>query len=330
MKKSKKKRKWSVILFTAIVVIVAVIVVIVIGIKRPQQEEYVQGQAETTDYRVSSKVPGRLLKLYVKEGDYVHKGDTLAVLDTPDLDAKLSQANAAVEAAQSQQEKAENGARQEQIQGAYEMWQKAIAGEEIAKKSFERVDRLFNEGVMPEQKRDEAKAQYEAAVATAKAAKSQYDMAVNGARKEDKEAATAQVERARGAVSEVSSYIKENVCIASADGQVTEIFPEIGELVGSGAPIMNVATDDLWFTFNIREDMLPDLHVGKVIKVYVPAIGKDVEVKITLMKDVGSFAVWKATKALDRYDLKTFEVQARPTQHVEGVKAGMSAVLKHL
>ena len=211
------------------------------------------------------------------------------------------------------------------------MWQKAIAGREVAEKTYNRVNRLFESGVMAEQKRDEALANFQAMKASENAAKSQYDMAVNGSRLEDIDAAGAQVSRAEGAVSEVSTYIDETVLLASADGVVTEIFPERGELVGSGAPIMNVAmTGDVKFIFNVREDMLPGLVTGQEVTVYVPAYDKDVKAKITRIKEVGSFATWKATKALDKFDLKTFELQARPTDAGElpGLRSGMSGVIK--
>ena len=297
----------------------------------PEHPDIIQGQAETTDYRLSSKVPARVCEIRVQEGDHVRRGDTLVILEAPDIRAKLSQAEAAYAAAQAQEQKAQNGTRQEQVQQAYEMWQKARAAMEVAEKTYHRINRLFENGVMAEQKRDEAQAQYEAMVATERAARSQYDMAVNGARHEDKVAAGAQVQRAQGAVSEVNSYMDETVLLATADGIVTEIFPELGELVGTGAPIMNVSrTGDVWFTFNIREDLLPGLTVGTETEVYLPAFDKRIPVRITKMKDVGSFAVWKATKALDGFDLKTFEVKARPLnmEGLENVRGGMSVIME--
>lgn len=203
--------------------------------------EIIQGQAEVTEYRVSSKVPGRILEFRVKEGDSVSAGDTLALLEAPEVIAKMEQARAAQAAAQAQNEKAMKGARQEQIQAAYELWQKAQAGVSIAEKSYKRVKNLYEQGVMPAQKLDEVTAQRDAAIATEKAAKAQYTMAKNGAEREDKLAAEALVNRAKGAVAEVESYIKETYLIASADGEVAEIFPKVGELVGTGAPIMNIA-----------------------------------------------------------------------------------------
>lgn len=326
-----KKKNLNVIIVSSAIIMAVIVIVVIAGLCIPEPAEVIQGQAETSDYRVSSKIPARILEIKVSEGDAVSKGDTLVILEAPDIDAKLAQAEAAFEAAKAVEKKALTGARQEQIQSAYEVWQKAIAGREVAEKTYNRVNRLFENGVMAEQKRDEALANYRAMQASENAARSQYEMAVNGSRSEDISAAQAQVSRAQGAISEVSSYVSETVLVASDNGVVTEVFPETGELVGSGAPIMNVAkTDDFWFTFNVREDFLPGLTTGTVVTVYVPAYDKDVEVKITRVKEVGSFATWKATKALDRYDLKTFEVQARPTNPSElsGVRGGMSAVME--
>jgi HlyD family secretion protein len=279
---------------------------------------------------VSSKVPGRILEIRVKEGDYVKVGDTLAILDAPEVRAKMEQAQSAENAAAALELKAQNGAREEQIQGAFQLMQQARAGLEIAEKSYNRVQRLFDEGVMSAQKRDEAYANYKAMEAQAKAAESQYEMAKNGARREDKLAATAQVGRAKGAVQEVSSYIRETVQTAQMEGEVTDIYPKVGELVGTGSPIMSIAVmDDLWGTLNIREDQLAGMEVGKTFTAFVPAFNKDIQMKVYYMKDQGSYAVWKATKANGQYDLKTFEVKARPVDKLEGLRPGMSLVIKN-
>lgn len=291
--------------------------------------EIIQGQVEVTEYRVSSKVPGRILEFRVKEGETVKAGDTLAILEAPDVVAKLEQAQAAEAAAQAQNDKAIKGARGEQIQMAYEMWQKAKAGVEIMEKSYKRIKNLFDQGVMPAQKLDEITAQRDAAIATEKAAKAQYTMAKNGAEREDKVAAAALVDRAKGAVAEVQSYIKETYLIAQTAGEVSEIFPKVGELVGTGAPIMNIAIlDDMWITFNVREDLLKNLTMGSEFEAFVPALdNKEIKLKVNYMKDLGTYAAWKATKTTGQFDLKTFEVRALPMERVEGLRPGMSIVL---
>ena len=316
----------------AILLIVAVIVITAIcGFYafRPQPE-VIQGQAEVTEYRVSSKVPGRVKRILVEEGQQVHAGDTLAILEAPEVNAKLTQAEAAEDAAAAQSRKADKGAREEQKRGAYEMWQKAKAGREVMEKSYARVKRLHDEGVVTSQKLDEVTAQRDAAIATERAAKSQYDMAVNGAQIEDREAAAALTARAGGAIKEVKSYLKETVLVAALDGEVTDIFPSIGELVGTGAPVMNVALmNKQWVSFNVREDKLTTLRVGQEVEGFVPALGdKTVKLRIANLKDVGSYAVWRASKSTGRYDLKTFRVKATPTQSIEGLRPGMTVVLR--
>lgn len=310
--------------FTLVVIIVGVIGYFTIG----NEPDVIQGQVEVTEYRVSSKVPGRILELRVKEGDYVKVGDTLAILDAPDVRAKMAQAQSAEEAAAAMDEMARAGARAEQIRGAYQLLQQAKAGAEIAEKSYKRVQRLYEEGVMTAQKRDEALANYKATEAQMKAAQSQYDMARNGARREEKMAAAAQVGRARGAVAEVGSYINETVQTAQMEGEVSDVYPKVGELVGTGSPIMTIAVmKDLWGTFNVREDYLQGLKVGDELTAFAPAFGKDIRMKVYYIKDEGSYAVWKATKANGQYDLKTFEVKARPIENTDGLRPGMSLII---
>lgn len=311
--------------FVTVVIIVALIGFFALG----RDPELIQGQVEATEYRVSSKVPGRILELRVKEGDFVKAGDTLAILDAPEVRAKMAQAQGAESAAAALELKAQNGARREQIQGAYQLWQQAVAGLEIAHKSYERIQRLFDEGVVSAQQRDEVYAKYKAMEAQEKAAKSQYDLAVNGARREDKLAAQAQVNRARGAVQEVNSYMNETVQIAQMDGEVSSVYPKVGELVGTGSPIMTISVmSDMWGTFNVREDQLNGLAVGSTFTAFVPAFNKEIQMKVYYMKDQGSFAVWKATKANGEYDLKTFEVKARPVEIFDGLRPGMSLIIK--
>lgn len=293
-------------------------------------EETIQGEVEVSEYRVSSKVAGRILELRVKEGDYVKAGDTLAIISAPEIDAKKEQAVSAEDAASAISAMTDKGVRQEQIRGAFELWQQAKAGLEIAKKSYGRVQRLFDEGVMSAQKRDEAYANYKALEAQAKAAKSQYEMAVNGARQEEKRAAAAQVGRAKGAVQEVSSYMRETVQTATFDGEVSDVYPKVGELVGAGSPIMSISIiNDLWGTFNVREDLLNGMKNGSTFTAFCPAFGKDIKMKVYYIKDEGSYAVWKATKSSGQYDLKTFEVRARPINKIDGLRPGMSLVIKH-
>jgi len=293
-------------------------------------DDIIMGQAEANQVRISGKVPGRVESYRFDEGDRVKAGDTLVYLSTPEVLAKLQQAEAAQKAAEAQSAKAIKGARVQEIAGAYEMWQKAQAGLEIAKKSYTRVQNLYEKGVMSAQKRDEAEANYKAMMATEQAAKAQYEMARNGAQREDKQAAEAQLNRAKGAVAEVEAYVKETYLISPIDGEISERYPKVGELVGTGAPVMDILDlSDMWVSFNVREDQLNDFRVGETFKAFVPALdNREVELKVTYLKDMGSYAAWRATKTTGQYDVKTFRVKAKPVDKVDGLRPGMSVLKK--
>ena len=318
-------------LLIGVMALVAVILIVsIVGyiVSRPK-EIVIQGEAEATEYRVSGKVPGRIEEFRGEEGQQVRKGDTLVLIDSPEIRAKIAEASAARAAARAQKEKAYNGARQEQITGAYEMWQKALVGEEVMRKSYERMVKLHDEKVVSDQKFDEVKAQYDAASATARAAKSQYDMAVKGARQEDKDAAVALVERVNAAVDLVNSYKEEIVLTSPADGIIAARYPKVGELVGQGSPIMTIQDlDDVWFTFNIREDRLEGMQSGDKLQLTVPAL-KNAPVTATVYYIAvrESYATWRATKEIGEFDTRTFEVRARPDAPVKGLRPGMSVIL---
>lgn len=312
-------------------VILAIAVLAIIGflfINKPP--EILQGQAEATSVRVSGKLPGRVTEFFVKEGDMVHKGDTLVHIHSSLVEAKMEQARAMETAAQAVDRKVDAGTRKQIIQSAHDVWQQAQAAVGIAKKTYERMQNLYAEGVMSEQKRDEAKAAYDAAVAGAAAAKSQYELAREGAQHEDKAQAAAMVTVAKGGVSEVQAILEDQYLTAPCDGQVDVIFPEVGELVSLGAPIMNVLRiDDKWVTFNVREDRLQDLTMNKEITVKIPALGmKEAKAKIYYIRDLGTYATWHATKTTGDWDSKTFEIKARPQTDLPDLRPGMTVILK--
>lgn len=326
----KEKKSYNLVIgIVALIVIILLIAIIGYFVSKPKPL-MIQGEAEASEYRVSGKVPGRIEELYVKEGQMVHKGDTVALIDSPEVRAKLAQANAIKAAASSQSRKAQNGARKEQIAGAYELYQQALVQEDVMKKSFDRIQKLYDQKVIAAQKYDEVKAKYDASVAQTKAAKSQYDMAVNGAREEDKAAAKALVDQADGALMEVESYLSELYLTAPADGIISALFPKVGELVGQGAPVASVTDlNDVWFTFNVREDYLHGMKQGDKITVIIPALdGKEVPATINYVAVRESYATWKATKETGMYDAKTFEVRVVPDVTVDGIRPGMSAIVK--
>lgn len=312
----------------AVVVVIAVIGAIFL---KPEPEVFM-GEVNAAEYRVSGKVPGRVETLLVKEGDMVKEGDTLVVINSPEVAAKMEQAQAARAAATAQSTKAKNGARQQQIASAYEMWQKAQVGVDITKKSLDRTQTLYDKKVISAQKRDEVEAQYKAAVATANAAKLQYEMACEGTQDEDKAAARALVAKANGAIAEVDSYMGERYLVAPCDGEVVEVYPKRTELIGTGSPVMSILDmSDVWFSFSIREDLLCGIKVGDVMEVEIPALGEQTyKAQVTYMRAMASYATWRATKNNGQYDVKSFDIKLVPVSRIENLRPGMTALIKNL
>lgn len=318
------------ILLAVVGLIMVIVIIGIIGFfTLDKPEEIIQGEVEVSEFRVSSKLPGRVVEIRVKEGDYVHVGDTLVILRVPEANAQRDMAEATEGAANAMSSMAQDGAREETVQSAYQMWQAAIAAADITEKTYQRIQNLFDEGVVSAQKRDEALAAFKASEAQVTAAKSQYQMAKNGARLQEKQAAQKQAEAAKSAVDVVSSLLSETVQVATVEGEISSVYSKVGELVGLGSPIMSIMMmDDIWGTFNIREDQLNGMKVGDSFTAFLPAFNKDMEMKITNIKNEGSYATWKATKTTGQYDLKTFEVKAKPKKAFDGLRPGMSLIVK--
>ena len=291
---------------------------------------YLQGQVEAKQINVAPKVPDRVKAIYKQEGDQVHKGDLLLELESTELDAKLSQAEAARLAAQAQSDKAQRGARTEQIQAAYNVWQQAQAAADFAAKSYERVNNLYNDKVLPAQKKDEVYTQMVALQKQADAAKSQYEMAKNGARVEDKTAAQALVAQAQGVITEVNAYKDGAKVFAPADAEIQTIIPNEGEIVNAGYPVMNlIDSSDEWVVFNIREDKMADFKIGTKFKGIVPALAnQEIEMEVKHIAVQADFATWTATKSKGDFDKKTFAIKAYPTEKIKDLRPGMSVLVE--
>ena len=323
-----KKAERSLLVTMGIVIVVVAVIAIIGFVFMNKPADIIEGQAEGTTVRISGKLPGRVVEFFVEEGDTVHAGDTLVHIHSSLVDAQLTQAEAMQEVAEAQNRKVDAGTRSQIVKAAYDLLQQANAAVTITEKTYRRMENLYKEGVMSEQKRDEAKAAYDAAVAAKGAAESQYSLAKAGAQKEDKESTAAMVSAAGGGVAQVEALLEDSYLTAPFDGTIDQIYPQEGELVALGAPIMSLLRKDKrWITFNVREELLNDLTMGKKINVKVPALGmKEIEVEIYYIRDMGSYATWHSTKATGSWDSRTFEIKARPTSEVEGLRPGMSRI----
>lgn len=314
-----------------IFVIAAVAVLAIIGfccLNEPA--EIIEGQAEATTIRISGKLPGRIYSLYVKEGDMVRKGDTLVHIHSSVADARLSQAEAMKNAADAQSRKIDAGTRSQIIASAEQAVAQAKAARIIAQKTYERMENLYKERVVSEQRRDEAKAAYDAAVAAEGVTQEQLSLARAGAQNEDRQSAAAMAEAARGNVKEVDAVLEDQYLTAPCDGQIDQIYPEVGELVSLGAPIMSlVKLSDKYVTFNVREDLLNDMQIGEKIRIMIPGLNKkETEAEIYYVRDMGDYAIWRSTKATGEWDSRTFRIKARPVDSIPALRPGMSVIFR--
>lgn len=320
------KREKGLIL-SLLVVVAAVAALAVFGfLAIKPAPDTIQGQAEATEIRISGKMPGRVVDIFVEEGQEVHAGDTLVHIHSSLVDAKMYQAQAMEDAASAANRKVDAGTRVQIVNSAEDMYRQAQAAVGITQKTYERMENLYDKGVVSAQKRDEAKAAYDAAVAASDAAKSQWDLAKQGAQKEDKQAAQAMVNVARGGVKEAGALLEDQYLTAPCDGRITVIYPHVSELVMTGAPIMTLQKDDEFLVFNVRETLLKDIENGTELKVKIPALDKEITAKVYYIQDMGSYANWQATKATGSFDSRTFKIKARPDSTVHNLLPGMSAI----
>lgn len=315
------------LIFTVIMVLTLVAAMAVAGfIFIKPEPDTIQGMGDATEIRISGKLPGRVSRIFVEEGERVKAGDTLVHIHSSLIEAKLAQAEAMQDVSQATNRKVDAGTRSQIVASARDVMEQAAAAADIAKKTYDRMESLFGKGVISEQKRDEAKAAYEAAKAGESAARSQYELALAGPQTEDREAAKGMVKVAQGNVSEVDALLEDQYLTAPADGIITVVYPNESELVATGAPIMNLQKDDSHAIFNVRETLLKDITEGSKIKVRIPALDIETTMTVYYIRDLGTYANWQATKSTGDYDARTFQIKARPEKPIENFRPGMSVI----
>ena len=314
-----------------IILLSAVVVITLIGLLTARKPPItLQGQVEATEIRISGKLLGRIDSLLVREGDAVHAGDTLVVINSPLVEAQYRKSEALHRATQEENRKVDRGTRRELVASAYQVWQAAKSQATLAEKTYERIQLLYADSVVPRQRYDEAEAAMLTARATERSAYEQYRLAQEGLQREDREASRNLVEASASSVDEVGALLVDARLTAPADGHIAGIYPKRGELVAPGAPIMTLVTlDDAYVVFNVREDLMPHIRMGKQFAVSVPALARtDVPMTVYYISPLGSFATWKSTKEVGTYDMRTFEIRLRPESRVEGLRPGMTAIIE--
>lgn len=317
--------------------IILIVVIVVVGFvsytfyKAYQPKKIVlQGEVDAQSYNISSKLAGRVSEVFVKKGDMIDVGDIVFSISSPEVEAKLRQAEAAKDAAGAKKHQADNGARKQEIQAVNDQWQKAKVAQELMGITYKRIEKLYQEGVISQQRRDEVFTQYKASKYTANAAKQMAMMANEGARVEIKKVASAQERVYAAKVDEVNVYIKETSQYSFHSGEVTDILIHSGELSPTGFPIVSIIDiQDAWVRFAVREDYLKNFKKSKILKAKIPALGeKNYEFKVKYIAVMGEYATWKATENAKGFDMKSFEVHLYPLKPIKDLRVGMSVLLE--
>lgn len=324
----KDYRRFVSIAFIALllVVLLATAAWLLLGSKSPL---VLQGEVEATEIRISGKLLGRIDSFLVDEGDRVHRGDTLVIINSPIVQAQYRKTEALHRATVEENKKLDAGTRRQLVSAAYQLWLSAKSQAELAAKTYERIQALYADSVVARQRFDEAEAAMLSSRAAERAAYEQYLMAAEGAQREDLAASRDMVAAAAGSVDEMAALLVDAKLTAPADGQIAGIYPKRGELVAPGTPVMTLVVDDSYVVFNVREDLMPHFRMGRRFSVSVPALARDdVMLTVYYISPLGSYATWKSTKQAGSYDMRTFEIKLRPDAPVEGLRPGMTVIIE--
>lgn len=289
-----------------------------------------QGQLEVKEVRIGAKVAGRIGEIFVREGDFLTVGTPILRLDSPEIEAKVAQAQAARDASVAVADKAQAGARAQEVAMAREQMERAQAGFEVARKSNARVQALVAEGLVSQQKADEAQAQFVSAQKQYQSAQAQYSLAKEGARIEDIEAANAQVRLSDARVAEAQVAEQESHLQSPIAGEVASVLASEGEIVGQGMPVVTLI--DLHaqrLELNVREDYLRFFALGEEFEARIPALeDRVVRFRVYASSVLPNFATWRPTRQAQGYDKRTFLVKAEPLTIIEDMRAGMSVLVR--
>ena len=287
----------------------------------------IQGEVAAPRVEVSARISGRVAELAADLGGRVEAGDTLALLSNPQLVTAHAAAASGVTVAQAS-EAAAGSTRPEVIRAREAELAAAQADLRLAEEQSARDTELSQQGLRPQAAIDQSVRNVDTAARRVEAAEAQLDLANAGASPEERAVAAAQVAQAEASLAQRQADLDELTIIAPLSGEISARLVELGENIGPGAPMFTIVDlDQAWFTFNLREDLLDGLQIGDVLSVHIPALDRDIDAQITLINVQGQFASWRATRATGDFDLRSFELRARPTEPVAGLRPGMSALI---
>ncbi|WP_313112970.1 HlyD family secretion protein [Aequorivita sediminis] len=277
-----------------------------------------RGKVKFETISLSSKLGGRISKIYVSEGQEVKKGDTLAFIDIPEVGAKMMQAEGAITAAQGQLNMAYNGATTEQLSQIEQQLNSGKAQLKFAQESYNRLENMYKDSLVSQQQFDEVKMKLSMAQAQVEALEAKRTEVRKGARSEQIEQAQGQLDRALGAKEEVASAVNEKYLIAPVDMSVETISLEVGELLTPGYSLFNgYKKNSIYFRFTIPESKIYDYRLGQKLTVENPYTKEVIQAEITAINQLAQYANITSTAPLYGLDESIYELKVVPTGNIE-------------
>jgi HlyD family secretion protein len=289
-----------------------------------------QGKVKYETIGIAPKIPGRISSIKVAEGQLVHKGDTLVIIDAPEITAKIQQSVGAVESADAQYDLAKNGATSEQIEQIASQVKVAKDQLVFAEKTFQRMRNMFQDSLISAQQFDEVQMKYESAKSQVAALNAKQLEVVKGTRPENVRITQGQVVRAKGARAEAEIASDEKYIIAPTDLLIETISLTIGELALPGYTLVNgYQTNSLYFRFTVAESKVNDFKIGQMVEIEVPYTQKKFAARIAAIKQLPRYA--DNTSASPDYQLgeTVYELKVAPVNAVaDGLYQNSTVLLK--
>lgn len=299
--------------------------------KNETPQQLTEGKTKKEIVSFAPKVTGRILKIYVEEGQTVKAGDTLAMLDVPEVSAKIAQAKGATAAATAQAQMAKNGATADQLR-QLKAKQKGLAEQyEYAQKSFKRAQNMYKDSLLSPQNYDEAFAKLQGAKAQYDAVNAELHDVEIGTRLEKIEMAIGQENQARGVLQEANVAYSERYIIATNDMEIETISLNVGELATAGYALFNgYIPNSTYFRFTIPESKISKYQKGMNVNMKSTYGNQEFSGKIVSIKQLTKYA--DITTAFPDYQPEdaVYEIKVIPTDRakVNNLLVNSSVTLK--
>jgi HlyD family secretion protein len=286
------------------------------------------GNVDIREVELGFRVGGRLSEVAVEEGDHVRAGSTLARLDAQPLRDALAAARARLEQARANLEKLHRGSRPQEIAAARARVSEAQAGVDQAERDYTRQAALNAEGANSGKVLEAAQAQRDAARARLDSAREALALAVEGPRREDVAAGSAELDAAAAAAAQAQTALEDTTLLAPSDATVLSRAREPGSMLAPGAPVLTLSLrNPLYVRAYVSEPQLGRARPGTSVEVLTDSGTHPYHGQIGFVAPRAEFT----PKSVETTDLRTdlvYRLRIVVTDADEGLRQGMPVTVR--